>query len=76
MSTALLRSGRATEIVQATHHQGDLRYGVTAGVQCSCISLMSVCWSTFISVTMWDGTDLDMILENGDRHCTENEVFH
>ena len=67
MSRALLRSGRATKIVQATHHQGDLRYGATAGIQCSCMSLMSVCWSTFISVTMWDGTDLDMILENGDR---------
>ena len=67
MSTALLRSGRATKIVQATHHQGDLRYGATAGIQCSCMSLMSVCWSTFISITIWDGTDLDMILENGDR---------
>ena len=31
------------------------------------MSLMSVYWSTFISVTMWDGAGLDMILENGDR---------
>ena len=28
---------------------------------------MSVCWSTFILATMRDGTDLDMILENGDQ---------
>ena len=67
MSTAQLRSGRAKKIVQSTHHQGDLRYGATAGIQCSFMSLMSVCWNTFISATTWDGTDLDMILENGDR---------
>lgn len=64
---ALLKLGRATKIAQATHHQGGIHYGATAGIQCSCISLMSVCWSTFISATMWDGTDLDMILGNGDR---------
>ena len=28
---------------------------------------MSVCWNCFIPVTTWDVTDLDMILENGDR---------
>ena len=29
---------------------------------------MSVCWNSFISETTWDGgTDLDIILENGDR---------
>ena len=35
MCRVLLRSGRAIKIVQATHHQGDLRYGVTTGIQCS-----------------------------------------
>ena len=29
--------------------------------------LMSVCWSTFISLALWDSTDLDIMLENGDR---------
>ena len=67
MSRALLRPGRATKLVRATHHQGDLRYGATVGIQYSCASLMSVCWNTVISVATWDGTDLDMILENGDR---------
>ena len=60
MSWALLSSGRLTKIVRVTHHQGDLRYGVTAGIQCSCMSLMSVYWNTFIAVTTWDGTDLDV----------------
>ena len=61
MSRALLSSGTVTKIVRATHHQGDLRYGATAGIQSSCMSLLSVCWDSFISVTTWDGTDLDMI---------------
>ena len=61
------RSGRATKIVRATHHEGYLRYGATAGIQCSCMPLMLVFWNTFISVTTWDGIDLDMILENGDQ---------
>ena len=29
--------------------------------------LMSVCWSTFISVTTWDETGLDTILESENR---------
>ena len=67
MIRALLSSGRPAKIVLATHHQGDLRYGATAGIQCSCMSLRSVCWNNFIPVTTCDGTDLDMILEKGDR---------
>ena len=67
MSKAPLRSGGATKIVQSIHHQGDLRYSTAAGIQCSCKSLMSVCWSIFISETTWDCTDLDMMLENGNR---------
>ena len=31
------------------------------------MSLMSVCCNTFMSVPTCDGTELDMILENGDR---------
>ena len=67
MSRALLRSGRVAKIVRVTHQLGDLPYGATSGIQCFCKSLMSVYWNTLISVTMWDGTDNDMILENGDR---------
>ena len=26
-----------SDAVQATHHQGDIRYGTTADIQCSCI---------------------------------------
>ena len=36
---------RISKIVQGNHHQGDICYGSTAGIQCLCISLMAVCWS-------------------------------
>ena len=32
------------DVIQATHHQGDIRYGTTAGIQCSRMSIMSICW--------------------------------
>ena len=49
-------------IIQATHHHGDSRYGASAGIQCSCMSLMAVCWNVFKPVARWDD-DLDRILE-------------
>ena len=42
-------------VVQVTHHQGDIRYGI-----------MSVCWTLFKSVSIWDSFDLDCILQKGD----------
>ena len=54
------------KVVQATQHQGDIRYGMSSGIQCSCMSLMSVCWTLFKSVSIWDSFDLDCILQKGD----------
>ena len=36
------------------------------GVQCSCMSLMSVFLRLFIPVSIWDSFDLDCILQEGD----------
>ena len=30
------------KVVQASHQQGDVRYGVSRGIQCLCMSLISV----------------------------------
>ena len=54
MSRAPLFSGTPTKIVQPHTIKGIYDMVLLAGIQCSCMSLMSVC-------------DLDMILENGDR---------
>ena len=40
---------RIMKVVQATHDDGDIRYGISRGMQCSCMSLMSVCWTLFKS---------------------------
>ena len=61
------RSIHISKIVQGTHHQGDIRYGSTVGIQCLCISLMAVCWSFTKSISRWDSNDLDRILRKGDE---------
>ena len=57
---------RIMKVVQATPHQGDIRYGMSKGMQCSCMSLMSVCWTLSKPVSIWDSSDLDCILQKGD----------
>ena len=50
----------------ATHHQGDIRYGMPRGIQCSCMSLMVVYWALFYSASIWDFFGLDCILNIGE----------
>ena len=50
------------KLVQATHHQGDIRYGMLRGIQCSYKLLMSVSWILFKSASILDSFDLDCIL--------------
>ena len=56
---------RVMKVVLVTHHQGDISYEMLRGVQCSCMSLMSVCWTLFKSTSIWDSFDLDCILQKG-----------
>ena len=59
-------SDNSLKIVQGSFHQGDPKFGYTAGVQCACNSLFAICWSIVKRVTVWSTYDLDYILENGD----------
>ena len=54
------------KVVQATHHQGDAKYGESRGMQCSCMALMSVGWTLLKPISRWHTSDLDDILLNGD----------
>ena len=54
------------KIVQATRHQGDVRYEMLRGMHCSCMSLTSVCWTLFKSASIWDSFDQDCVLQKGD----------
>ena len=56
------------KVVQATHHQGDVRYGASRFVQSSYISLISMSWILFKSPgLLWDKFDLDSILGKVDQ---------
>ena len=62
------------DVIQATHHQGYIHYG-TQGIQCSCMSLMSICWSIVKTIARWDSDDLDRILQNGDSLFKSLSIF-
>ena len=55
------------KVVQGSFHQGDPKFGQTAGIQCACNSLFSLCWSSIKRVTVWTTYDLDYVLESGDQ---------
>ena len=55
------------KVVQATHHQGDVRYGASRGIQCSCMSLISVSWTLFKFLGLWDKFDSDSIIGKEDQ---------
>ena len=69
------RSIHISNIVQGTNHQGDIRYGTTAGIQCLCISLIAVRWSLIKSISRWDIIDLDQILGKGDEFFKSLDKF-
>ena len=57
---------RIMKVVQVSYHQSDLGYGMLRDINCSCMSLMSVCWTLFKSKRIWNSPDLDYILQKRD----------
>ena len=43
---------RIIKVVQATHHQAEIRDRMPMGIQCSCMPLMSVFWTLFKSLSI------------------------
>jgi len=54
-------------ITQGSFHQGDERFGESAGKQCTCCSLYSIAFSRVKNPGNWDIFDLDYVLEQGDK---------
>ena len=54
------------KVVQGSFHQGHPKFGQTAGIQCACNSLFTLCWSSIKRVAVWITSDLDHVLESGD----------
>ena len=53
--------------VSATFHQAHMKFGNSAGTQCSCNALFAICFSIIKKVSIWKSWDLDYILEHGDE---------
>ena len=52
--------------VSGAFHQAHIKFGDTAGIQCSCNALYSICFSIIKKVSIWKSWDLDYILDHGD----------
>ena len=53
--------------IQASHHQGHVRYGRSAGMQCKSNAYLAIIFSTIMDINTWKPIDLNYILEQGDR---------
>ena len=51
--------------VQGSFNQGIALFGETAGRQCACNALFSICWSVVRDICNWKSIDLDYILFEG-----------
>ena len=61
-------SYRIFSSVLGSYHQGDSRFGATAGVQCACNSLFALCWSVIRNVCQCNTFNLDYVLSEGDSN--------
>ena len=62
-----IRDYTIIKVVQDSHHQGDVRYGASRGIQCSCMLLISVSWTLLKPPGLWNKFDLDCILGKGNQ---------
>ena len=60
------------KVVLGSYHQGNLKYGETAGIQCTSNAFIAVCFSAVKNVSIWKSWDLGFILDQGGHF---NEVF-
>ena len=53
------------KVIQGSFHQGNPRFGRTAGVQCACNFLFALCWSQVKIVSRWNRDDLNHVFTDG-----------
>ena len=56
---------------QGSYNKGHKRCGPTAGIQCTCVSIFSLCWSVLRKVSIWQSHDLDNMVCTGDKICQD-----
>ena len=64
--SAGLRNFAIKKSVQASHHQGHLKYRESAGMQCTSNAYFSIAYSLIKKPSIWKSWDLDYVLEQGD----------
>ena len=57
------RNYKIKKAVQASHYQGNSKYGEPAGMQCNCNAYFAIIFSVINSIDIWKALDLDYILE-------------
>ena len=62
-------------MVQASHHQGNSKYGESAGMQCTSNAYFVIIFSAIKSIDIWKTFDLNYILEQGDNILMEVGVY-
>ena len=61
------KSNSVIKSVQGSYNQGHERFGTTAGMQCTSISLFPLCWSVIRKVSIYQNHDLEYIICTGDK---------
>ena len=51
------------KVIQGSFSQGNPRFGRTAGVQCAFDSLFALCWLQVKTVSKWNKSDLNHVLQ-------------
>ena len=64
------------KVVQASHHQGNSKFGESAGMQCTSNADFAIIFSAIKSIDIWKTFDLDYILEQGDSIFKQVGVYH
>ena len=65
--TVNVRDHTIIKVVQATHHQGDIRYDTSRGYKMLMHAPCLIKLGLFKSIGLWNQCDLDSILDKGDQ---------
>eukprot|EP00111_Clytia_hemisphaerica_P020469 TCONS_00060303-protein len=52
--------------IQGSFHQGNSKFGETAGIQCSSNCFFAICYAQLRKLSLWKTHDLDYVLNQGD----------
>ena len=63
------------KVIQRSFNQGNPRFGRTAGVQCAFDSLFALCWLQVKTVSRWNKSDLNHVLQKDLLDKSLNVVY-